>query len=113
MVTVAVLAITVWHHRVMGGCVLGLAAATLVVGFCAPKAYRAVQRGLGVFAHWVGRALTWLLLVPFFYLVFTPARVLLFLRGKDPMSRTPDPEAASYWLERPPVPGPEHYTRQY
>lgn len=41
-----------------------------------------------------------------FYLVITPAGLLIRLLGKDLLRLKPDPDASSYWVPREP-PGPE------
>jgi len=65
----------------------GVAIFIAVSGLWAPPLYRGFGRAMGRFAAAVGCALTWALLVPFFYLVIVPARIALGLRGKDPMQR--------------------------
>ena len=100
-------------HVWMGAFVLGLSVVVFVGGFWVPPIYAAFDRFGRLLAKWVGAATTWLLLVPFFYLCFVPMRLFLVLSGKDPMHRRWERERASYWTDRPPVPGPQHYTRQY
>jgi Saxitoxin biosynthesis operon protein SxtJ len=56
----------------------------------------------------VGEVLGWinthLILGALFYLLFTPLRVYMRLRGQDPMRRTWAPEAESYRVVRQPRP---------
>lgn len=74
----------------------------------------ALQRVLRAFGRGVGRVVTWLLLVPLFYLVFTPFGLLARRGRRDPMARRLDRTVASYWEERPAEsPGPEPYERQF
>jgi hypothetical protein len=61
----------------------------------------------------IGRALTWLLLVPLFYLFFLPFG-LLFRRGRrDRLKRYFDREATTYWetLEGPTAASSSHETQ--
>ncbi len=61
----------------------------------------------------IGRALTWLLLVPLFYLFFLPFG-LLFRRGRrDRLKRYFDSEAPTYWetLEGPTAASSSHETQ--
>jgi hypothetical protein len=49
-----------------------------------------------------------------FFLVITPAALVMRLMGKDPLRRKFDPAAPSYWIERkPPGPAPETMTNQF
>lgn len=61
--------------------------------------YAALERAVTFAGRLVGRALTWLLLAPVFYLFFAPFG-LLFRRGaRDPMKRRFEARE-SYWKER-------------
>ncbi len=63
-------------------------------------AYAQIERGLAAFGRAVGTAMTWLLMVPVFYLIFLPFG-LAFRRGaSDRMRRRFDPEATTYWRRR-------------
>ena len=53
------------------------------------------------------------LLIAAYYLVFTPAGVLMRLLGRDPMKRRPDPHAKTYWRKAETVTDPARYFRQY
>ena len=97
---------------------LGLAlycfsAVILACGFLAPKAFEALERLGQKLAHVVGLALTWSLLMPFFYLCFAPARLILKLMGKDPMHRRFERKRSSYWMDHKPPAASQPYTRQY
>lgn len=60
-------------------------------------------------ARAVGSGLTWLLLTPFFYIVFGLGRLSLVLARKDPLNRKLDPQAISYWTDHPNTQtGPRH-----
>ena len=49
-----------------------------------------------------------------FFLVVTPMGLLMRLLGKDPLRKTSDPAAATYWILRePPGPLPETMARQF
>jgi predicted membrane metal-binding protein len=49
-----------------------------------------------------------------FYMTVTPIALLLCVLGKDPLRLRPDPDAASYWIDRtPPGPAPESMKNQY
>lgn len=91
----------------------GVAAVILVTSQGVPGVYAAIEafgRRLGV---WAGAALTWLLLVPVWLLVFVPAGLVLRLRGRDPLHRAPRAAGLTYWIPRRRRPGPEEYARQF
>jgi hypothetical protein len=73
---------------------------TLLLALASPRAYAAVDRAVSAVSHGVGRALTWILLAPVFYLFITPYG-LLFRRGaRDPMKRRFERSLPSYWKKR-------------
>ncbi len=78
-----------------------------------PRAFDAMERMIGRLAHGVGTAVTWILLTPFFYLVFVPGRVIMRLRGKDPLSLKFPTREPTYWVPWKPSPTKDHYTKQY
>ena len=100
-------------HRIMGYVVWGLAAVVLLSGLFLPKVFAGIER----VGQWVGRVvgggLTWGLLVPFYYLCFCPMRLGLFLKGKDPLHRKFQADAATYWTPRKPIPGVGQYRKQF
>ncbi len=100
------------HHHIVGTVVLVLAGWTLFSGLFVPKAFLVVEKWMKKFAAAVGTALTWILLVPFFYIVFVPARALLILFHKDPLHLKFSPEASTYWTPRRQV-SIEQFKRQY
>ncbi len=89
-----------------------LSAIILLSGLFVPSVFNLFEqfgRRLGI---WVSTGITWLLLVPFFYLCVLPGRLILILLGKDPMCRCWERGRQSYWVDRKPAP-PQFYTRQY
>ena len=114
-VTAAIATLLTWW---LGRCRLGLcvycfSAVILICGFLAPKAFDALERLGQKLAHAAALALTWILLMPFFYLCFAPARLILKLMGKDPMHRRFERKCSSYWVDHKPPATPQPYTRQY
>jgi hypothetical protein len=85
-----------WHGVAVAACVIAgvvAAAALLSPG----GLYAAIQRLIEATAHAVGVGLSWLLLVPFFYLFFAPFGAL-FRRGRrDRLCRRYESDAATYW----------------
>jgi hypothetical protein len=100
-------------HVVMAWVVWGLAGVVLVSALFIHRVYAAIEafgRWLGI---WAGTGVTYLLLVPFFYLVFVPGRLVLLLLGRDPMQRTfPSPESTC-WSPRKTKMDEKHYRKQF
>jgi hypothetical protein len=99
------------HH--MAVTVAGMAVFVLVSGLFVPRAFWAVERGFKAFGRFVGLALTWILLVPFFALVFVPGRLCLLLSGKDPLTRSFPAKERSCWQPHVVRKNDNHYTKQY
>lgn len=101
-------------HTVMGYIVWGISGFLFLCGLLAPRLFQKIEHGLQVFAHGVGKALTVLLLTPFYYLVFFPGRIILALKGKDPMTRECPTSSESYFVTRKPIEDPKvYFGRQY
>lgn len=103
-----------WKHRPLGGGILvAIGLVVLVSGFFIPSLFRRIDH----FGQSVGKAvaacLTWAVLVPLYFLVFTPGSFLLKARGIDPMRREFPGREKTYWVPRKPVAGPEEYRRQF
>jgi hypothetical protein len=90
-----------------------LAMVNVVLGLVAPPAFAVLDRGLQRFGLLCGQGVTWLLLAPFFYLFFVPARLWMALRGRDPLNRTFPDTHPTYWIPRRPVTNPDDYRKQF
>jgi hypothetical protein len=99
--------------KVMAGVVLGISLIVLTTGLFYQKGFRAIQTGLRRFGAWVGAVLTWLLMTPFFYLAFFPARIVLLLKGKDPMTRQFPSAQGSMWVKHKMRDSEDRYERQF
>ena len=101
MAAVAAFLHFVLHHALFVPFILGLAAVVLVLGLAYPPAYRPVH----AFGRWlgriVGRGFTLVLLVPFFFLFFTPVALILRSQGRDPLHRRFRDSQWTYWIRRP------------
>ena len=113
MAAVATLMTLLWHKIWMGLALYGLSAVVVISGFLIPALFLALERGGQWLGRMVGLGITWLMLAPFFYLCFAPARLILKLMGKDPMQRRFEPNRSSYWVDHKPPATPQPYTRQY
>lgn len=87
-----------------------------IIACCAffiPPAHHAIQRFFARLAHFVGRALAFVLLVPLFYLFFVPARFIRTLTGKDPLHLKRRGDETTYWEPRVKNTDLEQYRRQF
>ena len=112
MAAVALIMLFGFRYYIMAGVVSCLASVVLLSSRFLPTLYMATERLTILIASVVGVSMTWLLLVPFFYLCFVPGRLLLLMRGKDPLQRAFDKNKKSYWIAHP-APRPDHFTKQY
>lgn len=113
---IACVALVLWWvfaKPVLGAVVMAIGAFVAVSGILFPAAYQGFKRLGALLARWVGAGLTWLLLVPFFYICFTGGRVVLLLLRKDPLCRKLSPDQATYWSRHRDLAVPDHFSRQY
>ncbi len=113
MTAVATLMTLVWHKIWLGLAIYGLSAVVIIAGFLIAPLFRALEQAGQWLGRMVAQGITWLLLAPFFYCCFAPARLVLKLMGKDPMMRRYEPDRPSYWLDHKPATNPQPYTKQY
>ena len=78
-----------------------------------PKGYVVIERVFKKFSAVVGGSLTWLCLVPFFYICFPIGKIAQILKKKDPMHRKLHPEVGSYWQTCKKRASVEDYKRQF
>jgi hypothetical protein len=77
------------------------------------RGYAAIERGIDWLVEAVGKAVTLLVMLPVFYLIFLPFG-LLFRRGRnDSMKRYYEDSVDSYWLTREQPATPEDRERLF
>ena len=113
MLAVALIFFLWLKKPVAGGLVLAMSLGVLVCGLFIPPAFKAIDRFGHKLGEWVAAGLTWLLLVPFFYLCFVPSRAILAVSGRDPLNLGFKSKAASYWTPRTSVKDLKRYERQH
>jgi hypothetical protein len=91
----------------------GLAAVVFVVGLVAPAVMRPIFVGWMVAAYPIGWTVSHAILAVTFYLVLTPIGLVLRLMGHDPLRRSFDPSAETYWVPHNPGGDPSRYFRQF
>ena len=99
-------------HKLAGKIVWGIAAFVLLSGLFVPSVFLAVDRFMRRFGQAVGTGLTYLLLVPFFYLVFMPGHFIMKVLQKDPLKLKFPAGGTSFWSARQPL-KPDHFKRQF
>ena len=93
---------------------LGIAAAFAVVVLARPGLLAPLNRLWTRFGLLLHKVVSPLIMGMLFYLTVTPIGLLMRAFGKDPLRLRPDPDAASYWIERdPPGPAPETMKNQF
>lgn len=113
MVAVGALFFFVLEHRIAAYVVWSLGALLLSGLLFFDGVLRGFEKTGVLLARGIGTGLTWLLLVPFFYIVFGLGRLVLKLRGADPMRRVIDPECKSYWIPHRKLNIKARYQRQF
>jgi len=100
-------------HVLPASIVGAIAGFALVSGLFIPTLFARWERLGQAFGKAIAGAVTWICLVPVFYLVFAPGRLILMLTRKDPMGRAFPTQAPTYWVPRAPVKDVAEYRRQY
>lgn len=94
--------------------VAGIGTILLFLGLFLPRVFHQVEAKVWLVVHFIGVALTWLLLCPLYYTYFLIGSLVIKMKGKDPMNRTLEPEAESYWIVREPkADAADRMRRQY
>jgi hypothetical protein len=101
------------RHAIVGSVVLAMAAVLLVTGLFLPGAFRRIESWGQQLGKAVGAGMTWMLLVPFFYLCFLPGNLLLRALKKDPLKLKFPSNEPTYWTHRPPVIDVSRFRSQY
>jgi hypothetical protein len=101
-------------HWASAAWVLGaLAAALIAVYYAVPSLQTRIYRGWMLSVAPIGYVVSHILLAMVFYFLVTPIGLLMRLFGYDPMLRSMDPQAASYWQPRKQPLGSHEYFRQF
>ena len=93
--------------------ILTLATLLLALALLAPQVYAPIQTVLTRLGRAIAVGFTWSLLSLVYLVIFTPGRLLLALRRRDPLQRRPDPARTTYWEPLPPATSPDRFEHQY
>jgi len=113
LAAVGMLLLVRFHHVIAALVLNTLAMCFYIIGLGAPRAFAPFDRLGGKAAVAAANGLTWLLLVPFFYIVFGTGRLILLLTGKDPMHARKLPGERSYWVAHRGRPDAKQYENQF
>lgn len=89
-----------FHHRIGPFVIWSMAALVACGGLFYPPLFHGIERFGQKLGGWVAKGLTYALLVPFYFLVFVPTRLVMALGGSDPMCRTFPGKETTYWVTR-------------
>ncbi len=92
---------------------VAVAAADALVAVAAPRLLRPVFVASMVVSFPFAWVATHVLMGAIFYLVVTPIAVIMRLTGRDPLERSFDGEAKTYWKARPSHVESSRYFRQF
>ncbi len=104
-----------WHERLSStaagvcGCIGGLG----LVGVCVPRLLRWVYVAWMVVVFPIGWCVFQAMLAILYFAVIWPLGLLMKALGRDPLQLRSDPNAATYWNERPQSDDPRRHFRQY
>ena len=113
MVIIALLMFFWIKHEVLATIIIILAGVVLISGVAIPPVFNAIERFGRFLGKIVSKGLTWILLLPFYYICFAVGHFFLVLRGKDPMCREFPTKQDTYWVKRPTIKNLDHYRKQH
>lgn len=106
-----------WHRRTgsadAAGTIAGFGLLFSVLYYAIPRWRRSIYRAWMKAVWPIGWVVSHLILAIAFYLVITPIALLLRLARRDPLSRSFEPDARTYWRERQAEPETRDYFRQF
>jgi len=110
----AAAAIFAWKgHDIPAGLLAAIAGFSLLSGLFMPVLFARWEEMGQRLGKGFATAVTWICLVPLFWLVFVPGRLVLLLARKDPMCRAFPTTQKTYWVPRTPVKDASEYQRQF
>ena len=101
--------------RILPLIIWSIAGLLLAVALASPdRAYLRIQNFLDRLGRAFGTILTWVLLVPLFYLFFTPFGLLMRPGSRDRLERRLESDAPTYWKKKTrTLLSPDSYRRQF
>lgn len=102
-----------YDHPIMASVVFAISLLVFVSSRFFPAVYAVIEKVFQKLSYFIGSGLTWVLLLPFFYICFPLGRIMQKMKGKDPMQRDLDRDAVSYWQTCRETPSVDDYKRQF
>jgi len=104
-----------WQGHLLTAQILaGVAALVLILGLLFPSGHAKLFFALRFAGLKIGEGFSLFLLVPFYFLIFTPLSLWLRIAGKDFLKKNFPSEQTSCWEARPEAPSdPQSYKRQF
>jgi hypothetical protein len=110
----ALFGIGVWRHREFAECLFGVLAFLGLLFICLPAPMAPVHRVWLKVAHWIGQAITTVILTIAYYVAIVPFALLKRVFGGRPLPLRPDKDAKSYWVARTePAQPVERFAKRY
>lgn len=109
----AVWAVLRWQAWPVAAALLATGIAGVVVEWARPRWMKALFLGWMWAAFPIGWLVSHALMGIIYYLVITPIGLIMRAVGRDPLSRSFEPEAETYWTRREPSADPSRYFRQF
>jgi hypothetical protein len=115
VILVALAAFQVWRgHSTAAWIIGGGGWVSFLLALARPQAMKPVHSALSRVGHALGWINTRIILALIYYLLFTPAALLMKLFGRDPLKRKLEPETPTYWIRKPAEErGKERYEKMY
>lgn len=95
------------------GVIWGLTAAIVVFYYAVPSARRMVYFAWMTAFYPLGWLISHVMLATIYFLVLTPMGLMMRLVRRDPLERTLEPNATSYWTAQPAEQNTDRYFRQF
>lgn len=106
-----------WHHgefEIHASVLLATGAGFLITGYTKPTLLRPLNKAWAQLGHVLFKVTNPIIMVALYVITMVPMGLLMRLFKKDPLHRTLDADAHSYWVVREfPGPAPETITRQF
>ncbi len=101
------------HREVLAWVVCGISMLMLASGLLLPALYAKIERLVLKLGQVAGAVLTWVLLVPAYYVIFGTGRLMLAVRRRDPLKREFPTSLPTYWEDHQVDTDPVRYRRQH
>ncbi len=106
-------ALVAWRGGTWAPAVWGVAVVGCALGLVAPRAIKPIYVAWMVAAFPIGWAVSFVLLALVYYVVFTGFGLVFKAFGRDPLGRSFDRHAATYWVPRRQPESIERYFKQF